>query len=109
MGTPHYMSPEQVGGDATPDGRADQYALACVLFEMLRGEPPFPRDSALAVVAAHLVDAPPALELPGPEGAALEEALVRALAKEPGDRFPTIEDFAAAVEAASPCAPPSIA
>lgn len=100
VGTPHYMSPEQVGGVEDPDGRADQYSLACVLFEMLRGEPPFPRSSALAVATAHLMDEPPTLGLQGTVGAALETAVHRALAKSPNDRFPNLSEFVAAVEAA---------
>ena len=53
MGTIDYVAPEQIAGDEI-DGRADVYSLGCVLYECLVGEPPFPRDSEVAVVFAHL-------------------------------------------------------
>ena len=100
VGTPHYMSPEQVGGDADPDGRTDQYALGCVLYEMIRGEPPFPGASARAVLTAHLMDPPPRLETEGAWGTVLAPIVERALAKEPGDRYPSMAALAEALAAA---------
>ncbi len=100
VGTPHYMSPEQVSGDEDPDGRADQYALACVLYEMLQGEPPFPRSSARAVLTAHLVDSPRALDRTEAVGEALDSVIRRAMAKEPGERFASMTTFADALERA---------
>jgi YVTN family beta-propeller protein len=79
LGTPAYVAPEQIEGKEI-DGRADQYSLACVLYECLAGERPFPRSSEAAVLFAHLEEAPPTL--PG-----LEEVLPKALAKDPADRF----------------------
>ncbi|HSM03940.1 MAG TPA: protein kinase, partial [Longimicrobiales bacterium] len=97
VGTFLYMSPEQVGGEEDPDGRADQYALGCVLFEMLTGEPPFPRSTARAAATAHLVDPPPPLPPTGKGHEGLAGALARALAKDPRERFPSMAAFAEAV------------
>jgi ABC-type branched-subunit amino acid transport system substrate-binding protein/streptogramin lyase len=79
LGTPAYVAPEQIEGKEN-DGRADQYSLACVLYECLAGERPFPRSSEAAVLFAHLEEAPPTL--PG-----LEEVLPRGLAKDPDARY----------------------
>src|SRR3989442_1157387 len=57
IGTPAYMSPEQATGSAEIDGRSDQYSLACVVYEMLVGEPPFTGPTAQAVMARHSLDA----------------------------------------------------
>lgn len=106
VGTPHYMSPEQVDASVEPDGRADQYALACVLFEMLTSTPPFPGQSARAVITAHLVQPAPRLTDRSPSFAALDRVVTRALAKEPGDRYPDMEAFAGALsEAIAPAHP----
>ena len=79
LGTIDYVAPEQIRGDQV-DGRADVYALGCLLCECLTGEPPFPRSSDAAVLFAHLEEEPVA-----PVG--LEPVIARALAKEPGDRY----------------------
>jgi serine/threonine protein kinase/tetratricopeptide (TPR) repeat protein len=94
LGTPHYMSPEQIGSDDELDGRADQYALGCLLYEMIRGEPPFPRSSPRAVLTAHVMDDPPAL--PGSDLLArgLDGIIRRAMAKAPEDRYPTLRALA---------------
>ncbi len=97
MGTLDYMSPEQIGGKPV-DGRADQYALACSAFELLTGAPPFRRDEHMAVMYAHLSEAPPRLtsrrpDLPG----AVDGALSRALSKAPGDRYESCAQFADAL------------
>ncbi len=98
LGTPEYMSPEQAAGEKTLDGRSDQYSLACVLYEMLTGQPPFVGPSARSVVARHLTDPPPPLVTVRPEvGMAMEEAISRALAKLPVDRFDTILEFVEAL------------
>jgi serine/threonine protein kinase/tetratricopeptide (TPR) repeat protein len=101
VGSPSYMSPEQ--GDATRpvDGRADQYSLACVLYEMLAGEPPFTGPSSVVVLARHARDPIPPLRSARPTVAmALETAVLRALAKVPADRFATTGEFAKALSAA---------
>ena len=94
VGTPHYMSPEQVAGDAELDGRSDVYSLGCVLYEMLAGQPPFTGPSVSSVTRQHLVAEPrPLTEIrstvPGP----LEAAVARSLAKSPADRFRTGKSF----------------
>jgi serine/threonine-protein kinase len=97
LGTPSYMAPEQIQG-GTVDGRTDQYALACTVYEMLAGAPPFERDDDMAVVWAHLSDPPPSLSARRPDlPAAADAALARALAKAPEDRFPNCLAFAGAL------------
>ncbi|MEO8636943.1 MAG: protein kinase [Gemmatimonadales bacterium] len=94
VGTPVYMSPEQATADPSVDGRSDQYALACVLYELLTGEPPFGGSSARQTMARHATEAPRSPRLGRPEiPAAVERALLRALAKEPGDRYAAVADF----------------
>src|ERR1700722_1769094 len=97
MGTPSYMAPEQIEGGAV-DGRTDQYSLACAAFELLTGEPPFPRDQGIAVLHAHLSQQPPSLASRRPGlPAAADEVLARALAKAPADRFGSCHEFADAL------------
>jgi len=97
MGTPSYMAPEQIEGRAV-DGRTDQYALACVAFELLTGEPPFLRDQDIAVLHAHLSQPPPPLSSRRPGlPAAADQVLARALAKAPADRFASCHEFADAL------------
>jgi serine/threonine protein kinase len=93
LGTPDYMSPEQIASRAV-DGRADQYALACAAFELLCGAPPFHREHAMATVYAHLSEPPPSLSSGRPElPSAADAVLTRALAKSPADRYPSCRDF----------------
>ncbi|MGH7638986.1 MAG: serine/threonine-protein kinase, partial [Gemmatimonadaceae bacterium] len=67
VGTPAYMSPEQCGGDESPlDGRCDQYAFACVLYEMITGKPPFTGSTAMSLLAQHLTATPQRLSAPEP-------------------------------------------
>jgi len=101
LGTPAYMSPEQAGGSEFVDGRADTYALGCVLFEMLAGEPPFSGRTAQALLARHLHERPPSLQVVRPtvsEG--MQLAVEKALAKVPADRFTSATAFADALDAA---------
>ena len=103
LGTPAYMSPEQAFSEPHLDGRTDIYSLGCVLYEMLAGEPPYTGPTPQAIVAKRLSEPLPRLrtvrEVPEP----LEEAIHRALARNPADRFPTARDFARALaEATSP-------
>ena len=98
LGTPAYMSPEQSSASTRLDGRADIYALGCVLYEMLAGEPPFTGSTAQAILARHGMDPVPSLRTVRPEvGAGLSHVVRRALAKVPADRFPTARAFAEAL------------
>jgi TolB-like protein/Flp pilus assembly protein TadD/tRNA A-37 threonylcarbamoyl transferase component Bud32 len=100
LGTPAYMSPEQASGESTVDHRADQYALACVLYEMLAGHPPFVGGDARATMARHVTDPPPPLATIRPGiPAAVRRAVTRALAKAPADRYATTRAFADALVA----------
>jgi serine/threonine-protein kinase len=98
VGTPAYMSPEQWAGTGRVDGRADQYALGCVTYEMLMGETPFSGPTAQVMLARHLSADVPSLRLartsiePG-----IENAVRRSMEKVPADRFSTLEEFAEAL------------
>ena len=94
LGTPSYMSPEQAAGDTGVDCRSDQYSLACVLYEMLGGQPPFTGATAATIVRQHIaVEAPPVTNLRPDVPAPVDRALRRALAKSPVDRYESIGDF----------------
>ena len=102
LGTVHYMSPEQVGADAPIDGRSDVYSLACVVYEMIAGHPPF-TGGLTTVMHRHLATKPRSLAsvCPG-TSPALGAVLARALEKQPHDRYPTAGAFLAALRAAAP-------
>ena len=100
VGTPAYMSPEQAAGEAI-DGRSDLFALGCVLYEMLVGEPPFTGASVQAVIAKRFFHTPPNVTevrqgLPGAVG----NAVARLLAKTPTDRYPTGAHLVSAIRSA---------
>ena len=98
LGTPPYMSPEQTYGDRELDARSDVYSLGCVLYEMLAGAPPFRDLRAQAVFARHRETPPPPLRVDRPDvPPALEQAVMRALAKDPADRFASAKAFEDAV------------
>ena len=98
LGTPHYMSPEQAMGDRSLDARSDVYALGCVLYEMLAGEPPFTGPTPQAIVAKVLTDDPrPLSQLRRSVPPAVDEAVTRALEKLPADRFASTAAFADAL------------
>jgi serine/threonine protein kinase/Flp pilus assembly protein TadD len=100
LGTPEYMSPEQAAGDTEIDGRSDQYSLACVLYEMLTGQPPFVAPTARAVIARHLTDTVPPIKTVRPDlPPAIAHAMGCALSKLPVDRYPTVDQFVAALSA----------
>jgi eukaryotic-like serine/threonine-protein kinase len=102
LGTPAYMSPEQATGSGV-DARSDVYSLACVLYEMLVGDPPFLGSSARAVMARHALDPVPSVRTARPEiPDHLEAALRRGLAKVPGDRFASAGELAAAAAGSGP-------
>ncbi|GAA2797630.1 MULTISPECIES: serine/threonine-protein kinase [Kitasatospora] len=100
VGTLDYAAPEQISGRPL-DGRCDQYSLACVVFEMLAGEPPFRRESDLALLWAHLNDPPPSLRERRPDlSDAVDVAVARALAKSPEQRYEGCLPFVAGLRAA---------
>ncbi|HEU4648859.1 MAG TPA: protein kinase [Gemmatimonadales bacterium] len=100
VGTPAYMSPEQATADRDLDGRSDIYALGCVLFEMLTGQPPFAGSGPRATMTRQVMEPAPPLRALRPDAPEpLERVLTRALAKEPAERFPTAGDFARALDA----------
>ena len=99
LGTPHYMSPEQAMGERDLTARADVYALGCVLYEMLLGEPPFTGPTAQSIVAKVMSEKParliPRRERIPPQ---VEDAVLTALEKLPADRFGTAAAFAASLQ-----------
>ncbi len=98
LGTPHYMSPEQATGDRDVDPRSDVYALGCVLYEMLAGQPPFLAATAQAVLVKILTaDAPSITSERRTVPPHVGHALARALEKLPADRFTSAAEFAAAL------------
>ena len=93
--TPAYMSPEQAPGGANLDGRSDQYSLACVIYEMLAGEPPHTGATAQAVLARQQCETPRSIRVLRPSvPATLEQVVLKALAKAPADRFASMAEFA---------------
>ena len=102
LGTPSYMSPEQAAGNRALDARCDVYALGCVLYEMLVGEPPFTGPTTQAILARHAVDPVPSLRTVRSTIPADTENVVRkALAKVPADRFRTASEFKRALSRTS--------
>ena len=100
LGTLDYSAPEQIEGRPV-DGRTDEYALACAAFELLSGAPPFVRDEGMAVAYAQVSAPPPRLTSLRPDlHQAADAVLARAMAKSPGDRYPTCREFADALRAA---------
>src|SRR5712691_6897116 len=102
LGTPAYMSPEQGAGDRALDGRSDVYSLACLLYEMLAGEPPFTGPTAQAIIAKRFTDPVPSVRrlretVPVP----MDQAIAKALARAPADRFATPHQFAEALRASA--------
>jgi serine/threonine protein kinase/tetratricopeptide (TPR) repeat protein len=95
LGTPAYMSPEQIAGERDLDGRSDVYSLACVTYEMLAGDPPFIASTPQAVIAKHITDpaAPITTTRPG-VSPAIAYALAKALNKTPVDRYESAGAFA---------------
>jgi serine/threonine protein kinase len=100
VGTLDYVAPEQISGGAV-DARADVYALGCLLFKLLTGEVPYPRDGEAARLYAHLNDPPPAPSLQATEvSMALDDVVIRAMSKQADDRYPSAGDLGRAAVAA---------
>jgi serine/threonine-protein kinase len=111
VGTPAYMSPEQGAGDRHLDARSDVYSLATVLYEMLAGQPPFTGATAQALNARRLAGEVPRLRHVRPSvPESVEQAIIRALALVPADRFASAAEFARALgpTEATPTATPSV-
>src|SRR5438477_2967378 len=103
-GTPLYMAPEQI--QHQPCAASDQYALGIMVYEWLAGEAPF-RGSLFEVFSHHLSQPPPSLRERLPDlPVAVEEAVFKALAKDPAHRFASVTDFASALEQACEGTPP---
>jgi serine/threonine-protein kinase len=101
IGTPHYMSPEQASGEPNLDGRTDIYALGCVLYEMLAGEPPFTGPTAQAIITRSITEDPrPLTRTRSGLAPAVDAAVMHALAKAPADRYATAAAMAEALIAA---------
>jgi serine/threonine-protein kinase len=97
VGTPAYMSPEQVAGDSDLDGRSDIYSLGCMVYEMIAGEPPFGGATAQAIMMKRFTETAPNLRRVSAAPEAIAQALARAMAKRPDDRFSTAGDFSTAL------------
>ncbi len=97
-GTATYMAPEQATGFSTVDARADQYGLGVVAYELLVGRPPFEHEALMPLLHLHATEPPPSLRALDPSiPEPVEDAILRALAKDPGDRFPDCIDFGSAL------------
>ncbi|HEX4634338.1 MAG TPA: protein kinase [Gemmatimonadales bacterium] len=97
VGTPSYMSPEQCAAKELT-GASDQYSLGVVAYEMLAGKLPFGGDSIMAIMYSHFNDPPPPLSEARPDCPPdIVSAVSRMLSKEPGDRFPSVEDAISAI------------
>ena len=100
VGTPAYMSPEQAAGETDVDGRSDEYAVACILYEMLSGVAPFIDVTAQKTIFKHLMAPIPSVrDLRAEVPPAIDAAIQRALSKDPAERYATAADFVAALAA----------
>jgi eukaryotic-like serine/threonine-protein kinase len=98
VGTPQYLSPEQGRGEPV-DARSDIYSVGCMLYELLVGAPPFTGDSPVSIVVQHVSDAPaPPSAANGEISAAIDSIILKALAKDPADRYQTASEMKADIE-----------
>ena len=100
VGTPEYMSPEQASGARDLGVPSDLYSLACVVYEMLTGQPPFRGSNAQATMAMHVTKTPPSSRATRPElPAMLDQVLAKALAKDPQQRYASVSEFLSELDA----------
>lgn len=102
VGTPLYMSPEQLAGERYVDARSDVYALSCVLYEMIAGEPPLAGPTAHAIAARRLSELPKLRGAAGGVSRTLEQAVLKGLAPVPDDRWASAAQFSSALDVAIP-------
>ncbi len=106
LGTPEYMSPEQASGEQNLGAQSDVYSLACVVYEMLAGEPPIRGRSAQATIAKQVTETPRPLRVLRPDAPAhVERALARALVKNPDERFSSTVELLQAIQGERPDGP----
>lgn len=99
LGTPAYMSPEQVQGDKEIDGRSDIYAMGVILFQMLTGNAPYQATTPARVMMMHILEpVPQILEAKKDLPAAIQTVILKAMAKNPADRYSTTAEMASALE-----------
>ena len=110
VGSLYYMSPEQINGEASVDGRSDLYSLGVSLYQMLTGKRPFDGDSDFKIMAAHLQQTPvPPIEIDPDLPAALNEVIMLAIAREPGKRFQSADAMMAALTSLGSQPQPAVA
>ena len=103
VGTPAYMSPEQISGDKQLDGRSDIYALGVIVFEMLTGRPPYEADTPAKLMFKHVHEPVPNILTVRPDLPPMCQAVVaRAMAKSPSERFPKAVALAQSLSQVSP-------
>jgi len=100
LGTPHYMAPEQLKGDKAIDHRCDQYALACILYEMLEGKPPYDANTYPELAAMKLEHSPRPFKQPVPK--VLQRIILQAMDRRPAKRFADVRQLALALEPFAP-------
>ena len=108
VGTPAYMSPEQATGDPNIDGRSDIFSLACLTYEMLAGEPPFKGPTPQMTLMLRLMHPPRPLRPAVNIAEGVESAVLKALAKDPADRWATATQFSDALAGRLPTPPPAV-